>query len=355
MDPKPISVPTGTMSDYDYPLPREQVAQRPAGSRDGSRLMVLERSGGLLHARFSDLGAFLTPGDVLVLNDTKVMKCRLEARRAGGGRIEILLTRIGSGGLCKALVRPGGRLKPGETLRVEEVVEATLLERREGEGWTLRFPAGFDAGALCESRGGVPLPPYIHRERQARRDPDDLARYQTVYAAVSGAVAAPTAGLHFSDGLLDGLRAAGIRIATVTLHVGPGTFLPVKTKDPAAHRMHPEEYRLDAAAARTIEEAREEGGRCVAVGTTACRTLEACRDEGGRGPVPGAGWTSLFIRPPHEFGVVDALVTNFHLPRSTLLLLVAAFAGRERILEAYRVAIEKGYRFYSYGDAMLIL
>jgi S-adenosylmethionine:tRNA ribosyltransferase-isomerase len=367
-------------ADFDYELPPELIAQRPAERRDGSRLLVLRRgteavgrqpsavsaserrvspdlspltSHPLNHHVFSELPSFVASGDVVVVNDSRVIPARLLATRAGGGKAEVLLVSREADGAWRALVRPGSRIRAGGVLelgdgdRVEIVAHLSDGQRRV----RLEGPGGADA--VLARRGRVPLPPYI------KRDPTDLdtERYQTVYAAAPGSVAAPTAGLHFTPELLAAVEARGARIARVTLHVGPGTFRPVGVGDPERHHLDPEAYVVPPEAADAIAAARAAGGAVWAVGTTVTRTLEACAAaEGADGAVrAGAGWTSLFIRPGHTFRVVDHLVTNFHLPRSTLLMLVAAFAGRERVLEAYREAVARRYRFYSYGDAMAIL
>jgi S-adenosylmethionine:tRNA ribosyltransferase-isomerase len=345
-------------SDFDYELPPELIAQMPLAERDASRLLVLSRQPlavsrqqyPVTHHVFSDLSSFVQAGDVVVVNDSRVIPARLIAQRAGGGKAEVLLVAREDDGTWRALVRPGGRIRAGSVLRLEgddriEVVERLATgERRvrlEGEGG--------DEGVMAR-RGRVPLPPYIRRDPT----PEDTVRYQTVYADAPGSVAAPTAGLHFTPALLAAIEARGARIARVTLHVGPGTFRPVGVEDPAHHHLGPESYVVPEAAAEAITAARRRGGMVWAVGTTVTRTLESCAERDGS-VRPGAGWTSLFIRPGHSFKVVDHLVTNFHLPRSTLLMLVAAFAGREAVLEAYSEAVARRYRFYSYGDAMAIL
>jgi S-adenosylmethionine:tRNA ribosyltransferase-isomerase len=352
------------LPDYDYALPRDRIAQAPLPRRSDSRLMVLDRAGGTRrHARFRDLPELLRPGDLLVMNDSRVLPARLIGVRGTGGRIAVLLVRPREGGAAgepspgaggpprtwEVLAEHGGRLV-GETLAFGRL-RGTMLAW-EGARGRMRF----DADPLGPRAGGArraPLPPYIKRPKadDARRAAD-LRRYQTVYARPPGSIAAPTAGLHFTRALLARLARRGVRTAAVTLHVGPGTFQPVKADRVDDHRMEAERYALGAAAARAIREAKAEGRRVVAVGTTTVRALESAAR--GPGPVPHEAWTDLFIRPPFAFRVVDALVTNFHLPKSTLLMLVSAFAGRERVLDAYAEAVREGYRFYSYGDAMLI-
>lgn len=341
-----------TLSDFDYELPEELIAQHPVSPRDASRLLVVRRDGEPEDARFSDLDRYLEPGDLLVLNDTRVLPARLLGTKESGGRCEVLLVEPldGDGGArWRALghaskgLRPGTRLGFGG-LRAE-------VEAAEGEGFVVvRFDrAGAALAAAIEREGRIPLPPYIRREPTDA----DRERYQTVLARDPGSVAAPTAGLHFTEALLERLARRGVERTTVTLHVGPGTFLPVRGEDLSAHRMHEERYDVPPAAAAAFARCRAAGKRVVAVGTTAVRTLESAWADGALRT--GAGRTSLFIRPPYRFRAVDALVTNLHLPRSTLLMLVCAFAGRGRILGAYREAVRRRYRFFSYGDAMVVL
>ncbi len=341
------------VSDFDYDLPESLVAQRPVEPRDASRLLVIPRDGGpLRHLRFGDLPELLAPGDLLVLNDTRVVPARLVGRKASGGKCELLL--------CEPLDPPGGAryramgqsskaLRPGTRVRfgnLEAVIEAT-----EGEGFfAVRFDRmGRELERALEREGRIPLPPYIRREPDAA----DRERYQTVLARVPGSAAAPTAGLHFTEALLSRLEARGVRRTTVTLHVGPGTFLPVRSEEVEGHRLHAERYSIGEEAVRAFADCRARGGRVVAVGSTAVRTLESAFD--GTGLLAGTGSTALFIVPGHRFRAVDGMVTNFHLPRSTLLMLVCAFAGRERVLAAYREAVARAYRFFSYGDATLVL
>jgi len=339
-------------SDYEYDLPSELVAYRPAARRDASRLLVLRPDGGLDDRVFRALLALLAPGDALVLNDTRVFPARLTGRKATGASAEILLVRpLDETGRWEALVRPGGKLKPGRVVDIAPGFRVLIEDSAPGGGRVVRLDgdAADDPWRLIERYGQIPLPPYIDREA----DDADAERYQTVYAAHRGSVAAPTAGLHFTTALLDRIEAAGVRLVRVTLHVGIGTFRPVDAERPEDHELHAERWAVSAPAAAALNEVRGAGGRVWAVGTTAVRTLETACDAGGRF-TPGEGWTDLFIRPGYEFRGVDALVTNFHLPRSSLLMLVAAFAGRERVLAAYRHAVEGRYRFYSYGDAMVI-
>jgi S-adenosylmethionine:tRNA ribosyltransferase-isomerase len=357
-------------ADFDYELPAELVAQEPCADRDGARLLVHERATGrTAHTIVRQVDEWLRPGDLLVVNDTRVLAARLFAVRSSGGRVELLLLepQENAGRAWSALVRPARRLRPGEPLTIEGTAGpkvVRLLERvtdpsseadgGAGRAWRVAFedPAGqeLDALAVLAEAGHVPLPPYVTR---ADRDVDH-ERYQTVWAARPGAVAAPTAGLHFTPELLERLERRGIRRTSVTLHVGLGTFAPVEVEELDRHVMHSERYELSSAAAQAVAETRASGGRVVAIGTTSARVLESCVDEDGRLRA-GAGRTELFLRPGARFRAVDALFTNFHLPRSTLLCLVAAFAGRERVLELYREAVAREYRFFSYGDAMLVL
>jgi S-adenosylmethionine:tRNA ribosyltransferase-isomerase len=324
--------------DFDYELPEERIAQEPA-PRGESRLLVLDAEGRERHRRVRDLPVLLRPGDLLVLNDTRVIPARLYGRR-GEGRMEVLLVEKLGDREWEALVRPGRRARPGTEI-VFEGLSAEVVGKRE-DRYRLRFSEPVEPH--LDRLGHVPLPPYIHRPDEA----SDRDRYQTVFARTPGAIAAPTAGLHFSERLLEEIAVAGIGIARVTLHVGIGTFKPVSAERIEDHRMDRERYEVGEETAEAIRRTRESGGRIVAVGTTVVRTLESS------GGAAGSGSTELFITPGFRFRVVDVLLTNFHLPRSTLLMLVSAFAGRERVLAAYEEAIREGYRFYSYGDAMLV-
>jgi S-adenosylmethionine:tRNA ribosyltransferase-isomerase len=343
--------------DFDYPLPDELIAQYPAAQRDACRLLVLDRvSGAVTHRRFFDLTELLRPGDLLVFNNTRVIPARLFCRRPGGGKVELLFTEKIDDRTWKALVRPARRLPPGASVSVATGSGSAVfvIESIEPGGERLVSLASQGGPAsiedLLETAGSTPLPPYVRRSAV----PEDREAYQTVYARVPGAVAAPTAGLHFTPEMLDTLNKRGVVIAEVTLHVGIGTFLPVKVADPADHVMHEERYELTPETAGKIARVKKSGGRVVAVGTTTVRVLEHCAAEHGV-PLAGRGRTGLKILPPYEFKVVDALITNFHLPKSTLLMLVSAFASREHILAAYAEAVRKGYRFFSYGDAMAIV
>lgn len=339
------------VEDFDYYLPPELIAQHPVEPRDTSRLLVLHReSERLEHRRFYDLPLYLRPGDILVLNDTRVIPARLLGKKAGtGGQVEVLLLRPLWGNCWEVLVRPGRRIPPGtEILFGKGELWAKVLDRTPQGGRLVEFQYEGEWEEILERLGEVPLPPYI---KEKLSDPE---RYQTVYASRPGSVAAPTAGLHFTPQLLKELKEKGIKIVYILLHVGLGTFRPVREEMVENHRMHAEYFYVDEEAARTINEARRQGGRVIAVGTTVVRTLETVATPEGE-IKPRDGFTELFIYPGYRFKAVDALITNFHLPRSTLLMLVCAFAGRERVLEAYQVAIKERYRFYSFGDAMLIL
>lgn len=355
-------------SDFDYELPEGRIARYPAERRDRSRLLVLPRDEGTIrHLRFRRLPELLEPSDVLVLNESRVLPARLLGRKPTGASAEILLLRpYAPAGepdagvllaesddypdLWEALVRPGGKLKPGRRVVIAPELDVAILDSTPESGRIVRLETPLPVREALERFGHVPLPPYLDRPDE----PLDRRRYQTVYARRPGSVAAPTAGLHFTDEVLEAVRERGAGVARVTLHVGVGTFRPVEEEDPSDYEMHAEVYRVPEEAARAIASAREAGGRVWAVGTTVVRTLETVVQDDGTVPA-GMGSTNLFIRPGHRFRAVDALVTNFHLPRSTLLMLVAALGGRERVLEAYREAIREGYRFYSYGDAMAIV
>jgi len=338
------------LEDFDYPLDESLIAQQPIEPRDHARLLVVDRKAGApAHYRFDALPDLLRPNDLLVLNNTQVLHARLHGRkRPSGGKVEVLLVRAATNThVWQALIKGG--VRPGQQLELPDGVMATVTAAGD-TGVEVAFPPGLDVLAYVEKTGAVPLPPYIRRAPTE----EDRDRYQTVFARRPGAVAAPTAGLHFTETLLDALRTKGVRAAYVTLHVGPGTFKPVTCEDIREHRMDPEWFELPADTARVVNEARERGGRVIAVGSTSVRVLETAAQNG----LPlreGLGETALFIYPGYPFTVVDAMLTNFHLPKSTLFMLVCALAGRERMLEVYRVAAAEKYRFYSYGDAMLIV
>jgi S-adenosylmethionine:tRNA ribosyltransferase-isomerase len=340
-----------TLDDFDYLLPPECIAQAPLPERSASRLLVMAADA-LDDRRFSELPDFLLPGDLLVMNDTRVLHARLFGQKSTGGQVEVLVERVTADDTVLAQVRASKPLKPGGCLRLEDAFDAEVIGR-EGEFYQLRFPA--DALELIEHHGRLPLPPYIER---AAANADE-ERYQTIFARERGSVAAPTAGLHFDAALLERLRNKGISIAHVTLHVGAGTFQPVRVHDLSQHHMHREHFHVPQASADAIAATQKRGGRVIAVGTTTLRALESAAREDGKVKV-GAGETALFITPGSpdspgfEFRVVDLLITNFHLPKSTLLMLVSAFGGMAEIRAAYAHAIDSGYRFFSYGDAMLI-
>lgn len=347
-------------ADFDYDLPKELIAQHPAKKRDRSRLLVLHRAAGEMeHRTFADLADYVGRGDVLVVNDTRVIRARLYGKRDTGGTVEVLLIRPAGreraesdARAWEAMLNCRGRLRDGETVVFSNDFSATLRGRDERGACVVELHFDGRLTDVLERTGRVPLPPYIKRGKFGDPSADeDAERYQTVYAKAPGAVAAPTAGLHFTPELLAKVRSKGCDVAAITLHVGPGTFKPVVAENIEDHTVDPEYYSVTCEAAEAVGRAT----RVIAVGTTTCRVLETLAATGADTVASGEGWTGLFIRPPHEFKAVDCLVTNFHLPRSSLLMLVSAFAGRERILAAYEEAKRRGYRFYSYGDAMLIL
>lgn len=342
------------VNDFDYELPKALIAQIPAEKRDSSRLLVIHRDTGILeHKTFSDILDYIQPGDCLVLNDSKVIPARLfGTKKDTGVPIEFLLSKRIEGNIWETLVRPGRRLKPGDTVCFGEEGELTAEVLSHGEEGTrhVRFSCAGNFMDVLEKLGKMPLPPYIQREST----PADRSRYQTVYCRTEGSVAAPTAGLHFTPELISAAKAKGIKTAFVTLHVGIGTFRPVQCDNVEDHKMHFEEYSVTRENAEIINEARRAGGRIFSVGTTACRTMESAADENGT-LQPGSGSTGIFIYPGYKFKIVNSLITNFHLPKSTLLMLVSALYDREKVLNAYQVAVEEKYRFFSYGDATLLL
>jgi S-adenosylmethionine:tRNA ribosyltransferase-isomerase len=351
----PADPPPYPTSAFDYHLPAERIARYPVARRDESRLLVLDRATGAVeHRVFRELPGLVPAGDAVVLNETRVIPARLLGRKPSGGEAEILLLtprpdRGGEDRVWEALVRPGRRLRVGALVEVADGLRVAVLEELEDGRRLVELRSALPARQALQRFGSMPLPPYIERPAEAL----DRDRYQTVYARVDGSVAAPTAGLHFTPAVLARLEARGVRLVRVRLHVGAGTFRPVEAEDPAGHRMHAESYRVDEAAAAALNEVRAGGGALWAVGTTVARTLETVADADGRIRA-GQGWTRLFIRPPYRFRAVDRLLTNFHLPRSTLLMLVAALGGYESVMAAYGEAVAAGYRFYSYGDAMLV-
>ncbi len=338
-------------SDFNYDLPQELIAQTPLENRDSSRLMVLDRNtGAVSHAHFYDIKNYLRPGDALVLNDSRVLPARLIGHRVPtGGTAELLLLREESGGCWECLARPGRKLRPGgEVSFGDGELTATILEDRQDGKKLVQFHYEGIFLEILERLGRMPLPPYI------KEDLADGERYQTVYSRAVGSAAAPTAGLHFTEQLLSEIEAMGVRLAYVTLHVGLGTFRPVSAEEVTDHHMHSEFCILPAETAAILNETRRSGGRIICVGTTSCRTLESLAEPDGSFTEKSA-WTDIFIYPGYTFRAMDGLITNFHLPESTLIMLVSAFAGREHVLSAYKTAVDLKYRFFSFGDAMLIL
>ena len=339
------------LSDFDYDLPSSQIAQHPLADRSASRLLVLDRATGeTRHLHFRDLSGLIPPRDVLVINTSRVIPARLHGKRETGTAAELLLVREQSDGTWLAMGHPGGKLKPGRRVTFANDSAVEIVEMLRGGLRRVRFVGALDGRATLAKYGEVPLPPYI------RRAPEDAdrERHQTVYAAHDGSVAAPTAGLHFTPELLADIYTRQVRVASIDLHVGPGTFKPVETEDIAQHPMHAEAYDITPGAAEWINHASQRKRGVWAVGTTVVRALESSVDAAGLVRA-GASETSLFIRPPYDFKIVTHLITNFHLPRSTLLMLVCAFGGYEKVMAAYRDAVREGYRFYSYGDAMVII
>jgi S-adenosylmethionine:tRNA ribosyltransferase-isomerase len=338
-------------ADYDFELPLELIAQTPLARRDASRLMVVHRdSGSIEHRQFSDLPDLMRAGDLLVVNRSRVLRARLLGTRVGSGApAEILLLIPLGDGRYEAMVSPGGKLKPGRKVHIARGFEAEIVSITERRTRIVQLRSDIPLDDAIEKYGHIPLPPYIERGDE----PSDAERYQTVYARESGSVAAPTAGLHFTPEVLSAIDARDVSRAEVVLHVGAGTFKPVEVDDPVHHVMHEERFTVPEETASAWSKARAEGGRVWAVGTTTVRTLESAYSDGA--VRAGAGETRIFIRPPEQLKAVDAMITNFHLPRSTLIMLVASFAGYELTMRAYREAIEQRYRFYSYGDAMAIV
>ena len=373
---KPVQIVQNTVntssvrrSDFHYDLPEELIAQRPLDRREDSRLLVLYRSTGeVLHKSFTDFVSFIEEGDLLILNNSKVIPARLRGRREGsGGKMELLLVEEVEPNVWWCMVKPGKRLRQESRFELNAVggtatgiIGELLAKNSEGHG-KVRFSGAAEILNELEQIGETPLPPYI--ERPKKPDANDLQRYQTVYADPAGSVAAPTAGLHFSEAIMESVQEKGARTAFVTLHVGLGTFAPVKADNVEDHQMHSEQFELSAETARLINETKASGGKVIAIGTTSVRVLETVAAENDAGMLPEIdhrGKTDIFIHPPRNFRIVDRLLTNFHLPESTLMMLISAFAapgsleGRESILNAYRTAVENRYRFFSYGDAMLI-
>ena len=336
-------------SDFYYDLPKELIAQTPLENRDASRLLTLDRhSGGITHGYFPDIADMLNPNDCLVINNTKVIPARLMGQRdPGGGEVELLLLSNKGGNVWEVLTKPGKWAQIGQQLTFGDILQGRVIDIVDGGNRLVEFSYDGIFEEILDKLGEMPLPPYITEKLT------DANRYQTVYAKEAGSAAAPTAGLHFTQALLEKIKAKGVAIAHVTLHVGLGTFRPVKSEKIEDHEMHSEFYVLEAEQANIINAARNNGGRIIAVGTTSVRTLESCADGEGR-LLPGSGYTGIFIYPGHVFRGIDGLITNFHLPESTLVMLVSAFSTREHILAAYAAAIEEKYRFFSFGDAMFI-
>lgn len=336
-------------SEFYYDLPQELIAQTPADPRDSSRLLVYNRAeGSVQHKIFRDIIDFLNPGDALVINDTRVIPARLYGKKQGTGRqVEFLLLNQLSGDTWEVILRPGRKLRPGDRVSFAEELEAEILEKQEGGVTKVKFCFQGSFEALLDEYGNMPLPPYITKRLE------DRERYQTVYAKERGSAAAPTAGLHFTPELMENIKKKGVDIIPVLLHVGLGTFRPVKAARLEDHKMHSEYYSISEESAHRINAVKERGGRVIAVGTTSVRTLESAADQEGR-VKEQSGNTDIFIYPGYRFRCVDALITNFHLPESTLLMLISAFMGKEQALEVYRLAVQEKYRFFSFGDAMFI-
>lgn len=340
------------VQQFDFSLPEHLIAQQPLKERTASRLLVLhKRTGEIEHRQFRDLIHYLAPGDVLVLNDSRVLPARLiGVKQDTGAKVEVLLLKMLGDDRWEVLVKPGKRVKPSTTILFGDGrLRCTCEAVTEAGGRIVHFHYAGIFYEVLEELGSMPLPPYIHAQL------DDPQRYQTVYARERGSAAAPTAGLHFTNEYLQQIADKGVQLAYVTLHVGLGTFRPVKAREVEAHTMHAEYYELPARTAELVNQAKAAGRRVFAVGTTSCRTLETVGQQAGGQLVASSGWTDIFIYPGYSFRIIDGLLTNFHLPRSTLVMLVSALAGREQVLHAYREAIERQYRFFSFGDAMLIL
>ena len=352
---KPVKF-TTKLSDYDYDLPKELIAQQPLKDRDDAQLLVLYRDTGRIeHRKFNEIIDYLSQEDLLILNDTKVIHARLIGNKASGAFVELLLTEGLTGNRWKALVKSNAKLKKGDELYFDNnTISAILLEKFTDGSWVIEFDTKNNIEEVLDRIGQMPLPPYIKRSKsEDTLFSSDRERYQTVFARKEGAIAAPTAGLHFTTNILEKIKKRGLEIEFVTLHVGLGTFLPVKTEDIRDHLMHKEYYECPEEIIRKIKKVKEQKGRVIATGSTSCRVLETIARNDLAPQL--SGWTDLFIYPPYEFKYVDAMITNFHLPMTSLLMLVSAFAGRENILNAYEIAKSEGYRFFSYGDCMLII
>lgn len=344
------------LSDYDYHLPKEFIAQQPPKNRADARLLILHRNTGRIeHRVFREIAGYFSPGDFLVLNDTKVIPARLHGNRVGGASVEILFIGEADENRWEVLLKSNAKLKMREEIRIgSDGVRARLLDRIEKGKWHIEFDKSDNVRELIHRAGEMPLPPYIKRGKN--RDalfPLDKERYQTVFARKEGAIAAPTAGLHFTNEVLEKIKTRGVETGFVTLHAGLGTFMPIKAENILEHHMHKEYYEYTPEVFESIQRTKKQSGRVVAAGSTSCRVLETIAVNDGKPPL--SGWTDLFIYPPYVFRYVDVLLTNFHLPKTTLLVLVSAFAGRENVLNAYETAKKEGYRFFSYGDCMLII
>ena len=344
------------LSDYDYDLPKELIAQQPLENRDDSRLLVLYRNTGKIeHRKFYEITDYLSPGDFIILNDTKVIPARIQGNKIGGASIELLFIEEVGETRWKALIKSNAKLRTGVEIYLDDnSISARLLEKTGKGAWLIEFNKKNNVKDLLSRIGGMPLPPYIKRgKNQDTLFSLDRERYQTVFAQKEGAIAAPTAGLHFTKDTLEKIKKRGVEIGFVTLHVGLGTFLPIKTDDIREHLMHKEYYECSNEIIQKIERTKAQNRRVIAIGSTSCRVLETI--AGNDNTPQLSGWTNLFIYPPYNFKYADVLLTNFHLPKTTLLLLVSAFAGRENILNAYEIAKSEGYRFFSYGDCMMII
>lgn len=341
------------VDDFDYTLPPELIAQQPSDKRDASRMMVLNRTDkSIHHAYFYNILDFLQPSDLLILNNAKVIPARIFAKKETGANIEIFLVNKLTHTSWECMIRPSKRIKSGTKIFLQDGSFVVPIDRAEDGNWIIETPTHFDD--ILSTVGEMPLPPYIKREKENDYREQDLNRYQTVYAKEAGALAAPTAGLHFTEDIIEKAKQKGVTFAEVTLNVGLGTFKPVKADHIKDHVMHKEYFQLSPETAMMINEAKKDGRRVVAVGTTAIRTIEAVASMFDGQVKPYAGWTDIFIYPGYEFQVIDACITNFHLPKSTLIMLMAAFAGKEFIFKAYEEAIQNNYRFYSYGDCMFV-
>lgn len=345
------------LSDFDYDLPKELIAQQPLENRDDARLLILYRSTGKIeHRKFYEITEYLSAGDLLVLNNTKVIPARIRGNKISGASIELLFVEELEENRWKVLIKSRARLKEKEEIHIDNnTISMNLLERSENGAWYVEFNKDNDIKRLLNQRGEMPLPPYIKRNN---KDRDalcllDQERYQTVFAQKEGAIAAPTAGLHFSQNTLTSIKTLGVEIGFITLHVGLGTFLPMKTEDVRNHQMHKEYYNCPEQIVQKIKKTKEKNNRVIATGSTSCRVLETVAMNGKSPQL--SGWTNLFIYPPYHFQYVDVLLTNFHLPKTSLLLLISAFAGRENVMNAYEIAKRNGYRFFSYGDCMMII